>query len=114
MWRTATASPGLELEAVDLGFSFVEVMEEDKKKEAAKRKRAEAEEAYEAWRKKTRQIQSQWWKDWRAKKDKERQQRVSIEVDEEVVEEPAEVVAADPDWMDKMLGLKEEGAQEEA
>ena len=42
---------------------------------------------------KIRQIQSQWWKDWKAKKEKERQQRVSIEVNEEVVEEPAEVVA---------------------
>ena len=41
------------------------------------------------------QIQSQ---DWKAKKAKERQQRVSIEVNEEVVEEPAEVVAdADPE-----------------
>ena len=108
VWTTAVASPGLVLEAVDLGLSLVEAMEEDKKKEAAKRKREEADEAHEAWRKKTRQIQSQWWKDWKAKKAKERQQRVSIEVNEE---EPAEAVAdADPDWMDKMLGLKEEDA----
>ena len=89
VWRTAAASPGLVLEAVDLGLSLVEVMEEDKNKEAAKRKREETDEAYEAWRKKTRHIQSQWWKDRKAKKAKERQQRVSIEVYEELVEKPA-------------------------
>ena len=109
VWRTATASPGLELDAVDLGLSIVEAKVEDKKREQVKRKREEADEAYKAWRKKTRQIQVQWWKDWKAKKEKERQQRVSIEVDEEVVEEPTEVVAAaDPDWLDGFLGLQEE------
>ena len=93
VWRTAAAWPGLVL------------VEEDKKKEGGKEEERGGGRGIRGVGESDQADPKpvQWWKDWKAKKAKERQQGL--------VEKPAQLVAdADPDWMDKMLGLKEQDA----